>query len=207
MFDLNQDDTVRLVYLTVLLVLIVGSVGLGRTRAAAKFRHIGIWVLIAAVLVVIYVYRAPFIDFAAPVVRELTPSRVVEVSSADGQRELLVHRSNDGHFHIDANANGANVRFLVDTGATTTVLTLADARRAGIDVDTIAFNRPVQTANGTAYYASAWLNSLTIGPTRLSSVPVGVMPQNALDTSLLGMNTINRFSSWRIEGDKLVLVP
>jgi predicted aspartyl protease len=38
-------------------------------------------------------------------------------------------------------------------------------------------------------------------------VPVGVMPQQAMDTSLLGMSTINRFSSWRVEGNKMVLVP
>jgi aspartyl protease family protein len=104
-------------------------------------------------------------------------------------------------------ANSAAVRFLVDTGASTTVLTQADAARAGIDVASLAFNQPVQTANGVAFYASAFLDTLTIGPDRLASVPVGVMPAQAMDTSLLGMNTINRFSGWRVEGDRMVLVP
>jgi aspartyl protease family protein len=207
MFGLNGDDTARLLYLTVLLVIVVGSVGLGRGRGAGKFRYLGVWVLIAAALVVGYVYRAPVLDFAAPVLRELTPSRVVEVKNDTGDAELLVTRSDDGHFHLDAETNGARVRFLVDTGASTTVLTVPDARRAGIDVEGLAFNRPVQTANGVAYYASAWLNDLTIGPTHLGSVPVGVMPEGAMDTSLLGMSTLNRFSSWRVEGDKMVLVP
>ena len=99
------------------------------------------------------------------------------------------------------------MRFLVDTGASTTVLTFADAARSGIDVDALAFNRPVQTANGMAFYAGATLDSLAIGPYRLSDVPVGVMPEGAMDTSLLGMSTIDRFSSWRIEGDRMVLVP
>ena len=118
-----------------------------------------------------------------------------------------MRRSDDGHFHIDAEANGVPVRFLIDTGATTTVLTAADARRAGIDTSALSFDRAVQTANGLAFFARAWLDRLTIGPYRLASVPVGVMPAGALDTSLLGMNTINRFSSWRVEGDKMVLVP
>jgi len=65
----------------------------------------------------------------------------------------------------------------------------------------------VQTANGTTFYAGVTLDSLAIGPYRLTSVPVAVMPNGAMDTSLLGMSTIDRFSSWRIEGHKMVLVP
>jgi predicted aspartyl protease len=36
---------------------------------------------------------------------------------------------------------------------------------------------------------------------------VAVMPEDALDTSLLGMSTIDRFAGWRIEGNEMVLVP
>jgi aspartyl protease family protein len=207
MFGLNDDQSVRLVYLGALLVILLGSIGLGRSRTGAKFRHLGVWILVAVALVTLYAYRAPVLRFAAPVMREIAPSRVAEVTTPTGARELVVKRTDDGHFHIDAEANGASVRFLVDTGASGTVLTMADARRAGIDVDTLAFNRPVQTANGTAYYAGATLDSLTIGPERLTSVPVGIMPEQAIDTSLLGMSTINRFSAWRVEGDQMVLVP
>ena len=207
MFGLNDSEALRFVYLTVLLVMLIGSIGLGRTRAAAKFRYLGIWVLIAAALVVLYVYRAPVINVAMPVVRELTPSRVEPVFGPNGERQLIVRRSDDGHFKIDAEANGVPVRFLIDTGATTTVLTTADARRAGIDTSALSFDRAVQTANGLAFFARAELDSLAIGPYRLASVPIGVMPAGALDASLLGMNTIDRFSSWRVEGDNMVLVP
>ena len=207
MFGLNGDDTARVLYLGILLVILVGSIGLGRHRGAAKFRHLGIWVLLAAALVVIYTYRDPVLQFAAPVLRELAPSRVTEITTETGARELVIMRGDDGHFHIDGKANGASVRFLVDTGATSTVLTIDDARRAGIDVDALSFTRPVQTANGVAYYASASLDSLSIGPDRLGQVPVGIMPAEAMDTSLLGMSTINRFSGWRVEGDRMVLVP
>ena len=159
MFGLNGDDSVRFLYLGVLLVILIGSIGLGRKRSAAKFRHLGVWVLIAASLVVLYTYREPALRFAAPVIRQLAPSRVAEVTTSAGARELVITRSDDGHFHIDAKANSVAVRFLVDTGATTTVLTQEDAARAGIDVAALAFNQPVQTANGIAYYASAFLDS------------------------------------------------
>lgn len=206
MFGLNEDDSMRLVYLGVLLVVLLGSVGI-RGRGAGKFRYLGVWMLVAVALVALYAYRAPVLEFAAPVIREIAPSRVAEVTSPEGERELVIIRGADGHFHLDGEANGTSVRFLVDTGATSTVLTLADARRVGIDVDSLAFNRPVNTANGQTFYASASLDSLSIGPYRLGGVPVGVMPEQAMDVSLLGMSTINRFSSWRVEGNRMVLVP
>jgi aspartyl protease family protein len=129
------------------------------------------------------------------------------VTGPGGKAELLVARADDGHFHVDGKANDASVRFLVDTGASTTALTFEDAARSGIDVERLAFNRPVQTANGTTFYASATLGSLAIGPYRMEDVSVAVMPNGTMDTSLLGMSTIDRFSSWRIEGNKMVLMP
>lgn len=207
MFGLNESDSARFVYLGLLLVLVLASVGFGRGRGGATFRYLGIWALIGVGLVALYAYREPVLRLAAPVLQELAPSRVMEVTGEDGAKELVVVRGMDGHFSVDADANGVDVRFLVDTGASNTVLSLADARRVGIDVDNLAFNRPVQTANGTAYYAGATLDALSIGPYRLTSVPVAVMPEHALDTSLLGMSTIDRFQSWRIEGDRMVLIP
>jgi aspartyl protease family protein len=207
MFGLNENDSGQLVYLSLLLVLLLASLGIGRGRGSGMFRQLGVWALIGVALVVLYAYRAPLLRVAAPVIQELAPARVVEVVGPAGERELVVTRGNDGHFHLDAKANDADVRFLVDTGATTTALTWDDARRAGIDVETLGFNRPVQTANGLAYYAGATLDSLTIGPYRMASVPVAVMPANAMDTSLLGMSTIDRFTTWRMEGDRMVLTP
>jgi aspartyl protease family protein len=206
MFGLNDDDALGLVYLLALLLFLAGFAGWrGSLRGAV--RQLAIWALIVVALVTLYAYRAPFLRFAAPVLRELDPSRVVEVVDADGARELVVRRGPDGHFHLDAEVNGVPVRFMVDTGATSTVLTLADAERSGIDTAALQFNRPVRTANGVALYARAELDSLEIGPYRLSNLAVAVMPEEGLDTSLLGMSTLDRFAGWRIEGNEMVLVP
>ncbi|HEX9906419.1 MAG TPA: TIGR02281 family clan AA aspartic protease [Propylenella sp.] len=204
MFGLDEDQTLRLVYLTLLLVFLVGSAGFGRF---SMLRHLGIWALVVVALVTAYAYRDPLMRFAAPVLQELDPSRVVEVTDAGGARELVIGRGADGHFQLDAAVNGVPVRFLVDTGASTTVLTLADAERAGIEIAALRFNRPVQTANGVAMFARATLDTLEIGPYRLASLPVGVMPGETLSVSLLGMSTIDRFAGWRVEGNRMVLVP
>jgi aspartyl protease family protein len=207
MFGLGEDQSLRFLYLVLLLVFLVGSAGFGWGHARTNIRHLTIWLLIGLALVTVYAYRAPLQRFAAPVLQELDPSRVVQVTGPDGGSELAIVRGRDGHFHLDAEANGTPVRFLVDTGASTTVLTLRDAERSGIDTATLEFNRPVQTANGVAFFARADLRTLEIGPFRLFAIGIGVMPEGTLETSLLGMNTINRFAGWRIDGDRMVLTP
>lgn len=210
MFGLDEDRTMRLLYLMVLLAFVLGGLGFGRRWRGAGPMHVKqliVWLAVAVGLAGIYTYRAPLLRIAAPILQELDPSRVVEVTNAQGGTELIIARGMDGHFYLDALANGVEVRFLVDTGASGTVLTVSNAERAGIDSSSLDFNRAIDTANGTAYFAAARLQTLEIGPWRLSDVAVGVMPDSALGTSLLGMSTIDRFASVRIEGDRLVLVP
>jgi aspartyl protease family protein len=207
MFGLDGDSSARLTYLVLLLVFLLVGVAFGRGLGGLRLRDLAVWVLIGLGLVTVYAYRAPLIRFATPVLQELDPSRVVEIADDNGDVELVVARAGDGHFHVDAAVNGTPLRFLIDTGASATVLTLDDARRAGINVGALEFNRPVQTANGIAFYAQATAESLSIGPFRMRSVPVGVMSGNGLGVSLLGMSTINRFDGWRVEGNRLILRP
>ena len=226
MFGLDEDRSMSLVYLVALLALIIvfrffgwrrprqDTYGTSRNRTVhepperpATSQHLLLWVAIVLGLAVVYAYRTPLLRFAAPVLQELDPSRAIEVTTADGQTELVVARAGDGHFHIDAATNGAETRLLIDTGATGTVLTESDAKRSGIDTAELSYNRPVDTANGLAYYAVSRLDTLEIGPWRLVDIPVGIMPDHALRTSILGMETIDRFASVRIEGDRLVIVP
>ena len=101
MFGLDNDDTLRFAYLAVLLVLLVGSVGIGRGRRAGQLRHLGVWLLIVGALIVAYTYREPVLDFARPVLAELTPSRAMTVQGPDGQQSLAIRRSSDGHFHLE----------------------------------------------------------------------------------------------------------
>jgi aspartyl protease family protein len=207
MIPLGDDQQMRLLYLVALLAFVLAGFAWRGGAWSANFRHFAIWGAIALALVGVYAYREPLLWFAGPVVQELMPSRVVEVTTPDGASELVVSRGPDGHFHLDADANGTPIRFLVDTGASDTVLTVTDAERSGIDTSTLRFNRPVQTANGMAFDARARLESLEIGPYRLNDVSIGVMPDEALGGSLLGMSTINRFAGWRVEGDRMILTP
>src|SRR5688572_32832945 len=70
-----------------------------------------------------------------------------ETSRASGGA-AQVSRSPDGHYWAEGQVNGRRVRFLVDTGATTVALTLADAERLGIRPTRADYVHPVVTANG-----------------------------------------------------------
>jgi aspartyl protease family protein len=207
LFGLTDEGLARLVYLVGLMILVGGGLRAYRHRLPQALKHAGIWVLIFLVMVTVYAYRGPLLRLAGPVLSELNPDRAVVVTDPDGVRTLTVARSSDGHFNIEANVDGADVRFLIDTGATGTVLSEQDAVRAGIAVDALAFNRPVQTANGLAFEAQTRVGRLEIGPFALRNVGVGVLRDDQLNTSLLGMNVLSRFASLKVEGDRLILTP
>ena len=206
-FGLADEGFARLVYLAGLMILVGGGLTAYRNRLPQALKHAAIWVLVFAVMVTIYAYRGPLQRLAEPVLAELNPDRAVVVTDPDGVRTLSVARSSDGHFNIEASVDGTDVRFLIDTGATGTVLSERDAVRVGIAVDALAFNRPVQTANGLTFEARTRINRLEFGPFALRNVGVGVLRDDQLQTSLLGMNVLSRFVSLRIEGDRLILTP
>lgn len=203
----TDDQTMRAIYLGALLAFLLVTFGWRRIGIGSAARSFAIWGLLILVMVVGYAYRTPIQSFFAPVLRELNPSRTVVVTSPAGEQEFSIQRGVDRHFHIEAKAGGAAIDFLVDTGATSTALTLKDAAAAGIEVETLRYDRPVQTANGMGFYARAELPSLEIGPFRIDNLAVAVMPPDAMNTSLLGLNVLDRFRSYRIEGDRMVLTP
>ena len=206
-FGLTDEGLARLVYLAGLMILVGGGLRAYRHRLPQALKHAGIWVLVFLVMVTIYAYRDPLLRLAGPVLSELNPDRAVVVTDLNGVRTLTVARSSNGHFNIEASVDGTDVRFLIDTGATGTVLSEQDAVRAGIAVDGLAFNRPIQTANGLAFEARTRIGRLEIGPFALRNVGVGVLRDDQLNTSLLGMNVLSRFASLKVEGDRLILTP
>jgi aspartyl protease family protein len=65
----------------------------------------------------------------------------VEVLAGPGGGEVRVPAAPDGHYWVRASVNGQGVRFLVDTGASDVVLSRATARRVGIDVSALRYDR------------------------------------------------------------------
>src|SRR5579875_1989845 len=105
-------------------------------------------------------------------------------------------RSADGHYWADAEVDGAPMRLLVDTGASTVSLTAADAGRLGLRQGALRYDQPVFTAAGPQRAAAVTLDHVTIAGVRIDHVHALVMKEG-LATSLLGMSYLGRLS--RIE--------
>lgn len=117
---------------------------------------------------------------------------------------IEVPRSPDGHFHLTLRLNGEPVEFLVDTGASDVVLSLDDARRAGLDPDQLAFLGSARTANGNVRTAFATLDTVSIGPATFENVRVAVNG-GEMRGSLLGMTFLRQFDRLEISDGRLRL--
>jgi aspartyl protease family protein len=108
-----------------------------------------------------------------------------------------------GHFLASGAVNGTSVRFVVDTGATLTVLDRADAERIGIDFER---GTPIQsmTVNGVVQGWRVTLDSVEIGGATERNVDAVVVDNEYLGIGLLGMSYLNRFDMQR-NGSTLVL--
>ena len=94
---------------------------------------------------------------------------------------------------------------VLDTGASSVVLTREDAKAAGLPLEVLNYTVNIDTANGRARAAPVTLDRLAVGGLVERSVRALVAQPGQLKTSLLGMSFLNRLQSWEVRGDRLVL--
>ena len=86
-----------------------------------------LWVVVGLFLVIGYTYRFELKEVADRVVAEVVPGHVISHG-----RTVEVARTGDGDFDIAAHINGSRVPMVLDTGASSVVLTHDDAKAAGL---------------------------------------------------------------------------
>lgn len=202
-FGIENNAFASLLYLGLwAAVLIVGAFG-SRRRLSDNLRDIAYWLLILLVLMTGYQYRYELQDLASRLTAGLVPGSPMVMK--DSHASVMLEKSTNGHFEVRMEVNGSIVRALVDTGASITVLTEGDAKRAGIATEDLAFVVPVITANGRALAARTTIDTLAIGPILRRNVPVLVAQQERLEQSLLGMQFLTSLSRFEMRGDRLIL--
>jgi aspartyl protease family protein len=97
------------------------------------------------------------------------------------------------------------VPMVLDTGASSVVLTRDAAKAAGLPIEVLNYSVNVETANGHTHAAPVTLDRLAIGGLTERSVPALVAQTGQLKNNLLGMSFLNRLESWEVRGDKLRL--
>jgi clan AA aspartic protease (TIGR02281 family) len=118
--------------------------------------------------------------------------------------EYVIEAGSGGHFLIEAVVNGAPVTFLVDTGASNIVLTMADAERLGLRPETLRFTERFASANGEVRGAPVVLRELRIGQFSVFDMPASVN-EAPLGVSLLGMSFLKRLNGYGVEDGRLIL--
>jgi len=163
-------------------------------------RNVLIWVAVGGVLIISFSFQHELTDLGLRLRSNLVPGYPVQT----GDHELTLSEGDGGHFTVYATVNETRIRFLIDTGATDIVLDPSDARRLGIDLDRLTFDRPFGSANGVGYGAKAVVGSLAVGPIRFSNVEVSIN-KSSMGASLLGMAFLKRLKSYSVSDGKLIL--
>ena len=124
---------------------------------------------------------------------------------AKSPRAVEISRSNEGDFALRAKINDHSAPMVIDTGATSVVLTYETAKAAGLPLELLDYNVDVETAGGHVRAARLTLDRLAIGKLVERSVPALVVPRGQMKTNLLGMSFLNRLESWEVRADRLML--
>jgi len=170
-------------------------------------RNVG--ALIAICLMVAATYYGVMGDIDGPLpgaqqARQLPAASRPSPQSGDGGYQLTIPAGANGHFLVNAQANGNSVRFLVDTGATGIMLTEADARKAGIQPASLTYSDRIQTANGEIPAARTIVREIRIDGLVVDDVEVWVT-RAPMPISLLGMTFLKRLASYEARSDRLIL--
>lgn len=200
----DPGATPRLVYLAILGTVVAAGI-LGSGRLGHALRSLAVWTLIILALVIGYQYRYELQDVASRVTAGLVPGSPLSITDSEGSTAVMLEKDAGGHFEARATVRGRSIRVVVDTGATSTVLTAEDASRVGIDTAALRFTVPVSTANGIARAARATVDDLSVGTITRRNLPVLVAEDGTLDRSLLGMNFLGTLSGIDMRGDRMIL--
>jgi len=151
--------------------------------------------------------------------REMSPKQTEQVALLSGKgndvkatdsatlsgRKVKIKAGYGGHYSAEVRMNNRPVKVLVDTGATMVAINETTARKIGIRLKKSDFKHKINTANGTAFMATATISQIQIGNIRVHNVRAAIAKDEALSGSLLGMSFLKQLKRFEVSGDQLVL--
>jgi aspartyl protease family protein len=198
---MTDGDTSRLIYALIVLVIVASGLFARRLPLGQTVKYVLAWVGIFAIGFVLFSFRGE----AGRVWQRLSADfRPNDPQVQDGT--VRITRGEDGHFHVNADVNGHEVRFLIDSGATTTAMTASAATSAGVETAVNDFPVMIDTANGSTEAKRARIKSFSVGPINRADFPV-LVSDSFGDTNMLGMNFLDTLKGWRVEGETMILNP
>jgi aspartyl protease family protein len=195
-----MEDGPSLIWGVVCILLLVSSLAARRLPLTYIAKAALAWIAIFAALFAIFSFRFEFISIWERVKADISGTAGQSISG----EAIELRLQDDGHYWITVDINGKPVRFMVDSGATMTAINATTAKEAGVEAN--GYPIILSTANGRVAAKRATVQSLVVGPHKIENHPV-VVSESFGDVNLLGMNFLNDMQSWRVEANKMILIP
>ncbi len=195
-----MEDGPSLIWGVVCILLLMSSLAARRLPLGYVAKAAFAWIAIFAALFAIFSFRFEFKAVWERVKADISGTAGQSVSG----EEITIRRQDDGHYWLQVDVNGKPVRFMIDSGATTTAVNANTARETGIQVDTDGYPVFLNTANGSVAAQRGIIQSLKIGTHEIGQHNV-VVSESFGDTNVLGMNFLDSMQSWKVEANVMTL--
>jgi aspartyl protease family protein len=195
----HLDFSAHGIKIAALLFAGIMALALFRRRFSDVLESALLWIVLVLLLMLGYTYRFELRDVSEQVLAQFIPGRAVSKG-----RTVEIARGG-GSFSLAMQVNGARVPMVLDTGASSVVLTQEAAKAAGLPLEVLNYSVNVDTANGRARAAPVTLDRVSIGGITERAVPALIAQPGQLRISLLGMSFLNRLESWEVRGERLLM--
>ena len=196
---MTNDIMLGSLYLLMAMMLVLGALINRREPFAKMVTMFLAWIAIFGAGFVIFTFRDDLRYVAARLTTEATGQALVVA----GGKEVRVPMAIDGHFWVEGDVNGLPVKFLVDSGATMTTISRADAAQARLTIDD-SRGQIVRTGNGLVRVSTARTPTLRVASIERENVGLHVADD---DLNVLGMNFLSSLDSWSVKGRWLIMRP
>lgn len=198
--DFSGLEIANLIYIIIVIALII--FGFSRKEMPVKLilKYTITWITIILFVIVLYSFRYEFGDIKNRVSTELFPSKAV----IKNHEQIIIAISADNHFYIDLKVNNKNIRFMIDTGASETVIDKKIAEEIGIDFRNLYYDKIFKTANGQVRGASINIDEIDVSGMKFFNVEASIT-ESELSVPLLGMSFLKRFYKYEFYRQKLIL--
>jgi len=161
---------------------------------------------IAGILLAIGAMSSPLrheAPIAAAVLQDTKAGPLPSAPSFSGGKALQLDRQRDGLFYATLNVEGKPIRFLVDTGASMTILSSNDAAKLGkrnLKADAVA----LRTVGGSTQMMRTRLDHIHLAGHDMRAVEVAVV-NSGLPVSLLGQDLLAKMDLVAIADHRMVI--
>lgn len=121
-----------------------------------------------------------------------------------GTEPTELYMAPDGLYYVNSISDGENIRFLVDTGASVTVLTGRDAKKLSYRPVSSASGMTLRTVGGRMKVQSVVIERLNVAGRELQDINA-VIVEDGLPASLLGQNALTQLGSITLSNGRMTI--